>query len=119
MSVGENTVEVIRRILASRKFEVQTYRMCQGVLGFARKYSKQVLEETCKQALQYGKVTYTFIKNRIPAVAEDLGTSAHAAATSEERSKGAFVMGAEATDINNLLSRSQELVRSKQKDGDK
>lgn len=62
MTVGENTVEVIQRILASRKFEVQTYRMCQGVLGFARKYGKQVLEETCKQALQYGKVTYTFIK---------------------------------------------------------
>lgn len=119
MTVGENTVEVIRRILASRKFEVQTYRMCQGVLGFARKYGKQVLEETCKQALQYGKVTYTFIKNRIPAVAEDLSASDHAKAVSEERSKGAFVMGAEATDINNLLSRSQDLVRNKQKGGDK
>lgn len=59
------------------------------------------------------------LKNRIPAVAEDLDTSAHAKAVSEERSKGAFVMEAEATDINNLLSRSQELVRSKQKGGDK
>ena len=57
MTVGPNTVEVIRRILASRKLEVQTYRMCQGVLSFTRKYSKQALEETCRQALELGKTT--------------------------------------------------------------
>ena len=32
MTVGPNTVEAVKRILASRKYEVQTYRMCQGVL---------------------------------------------------------------------------------------
>jgi hypothetical protein len=40
MTVGPNTVEVIKRILASRKFEVQTYRMCQEVLSFFQKYGK-------------------------------------------------------------------------------
>ena len=109
MTVGPNTVEVIKRILASRKLEVQTYRMCQGVLSFARKYSKPALEETCKQALEYGKTTYTFIKNCIPVVAEAFDVSAQAKKTAEERSKGAFVMGAQATDINNLLTRSQNL----------
>lgn len=99
-----------RVILASRKLEVQTYRMCQGVLSFARKYSKPALEETCKQALEYGKTTYTFIKNCIPVVAEDFDVSTQAKKTAEERSKGAFVMGAEATDINNLLTRSQNLA---------
>lgn len=39
MTVGPNTVEVVKRILRSRKLEVQTYRMCSGVLGFTRKYS--------------------------------------------------------------------------------
>ena len=119
MTVGPNTVEVIQRILTSRKFEVQTYRMCQGVLSFARKYGRQVLEETCKQALEYGKVTYTFVKNRIPVIAEDLRTSDCAKSVNDERNKGAFVMSAEAMDINNLLSRSQNLARSKRKDGDK
>lgn len=117
MTVGPNTTQVIRRILASRKFEVQTYRMCQGVLSFAQKYGKAVLEETCKQALAYGKVTYTFVKNRIPVVAEDI--SKRTKSVNEERNKGAFVMGSEATDINNLLSRSQLLARSKGKGGDK
>ena len=119
MTVGPNTVEVIRRILTSRKLEVQTYRMCQGVLSFTKKYSKQALEETCRQALELGKTTYTQIKNTIPVIANDLGIAGYNTAINEERNKGAFVMGAEATDINTLLTRSQILAKSKGKGGDK
>lgn len=119
MTVGPSTVEVIRRILTSRKLEVQTYRMCQGVLSFTKKYSKQALEETCRQALELGKTTYTTIKNTIPVVANGLGAAGYNAAMNEERNKGAFVMGSEAMDINTLLSRSQTLAKSKGKGGDK
>ena len=119
MTVGPNTVEVIKRILASRKLEVQTYRMCQGVLGFTRKYSKQALEEACRRALELGKVNYTFIKNSIPVVADELGTSGYNTAINEERNKGAFVMGADSMDIDKLLSRSQSLAQGKGKDGGK
>ena len=119
MAVGPNTVEVIRQILASRKLEVQTYRMCQGVLSFTKKYSNQALEETCRQALALGKTTYTQIKNTIPVIANDLGVAGYNTAMNEERNKGAFVMGAEATDINTLLNRSQILAKSKGKGGDK
>lgn len=118
MTVGPNTVEVIKRILASRKFEVQTYRMCQGVLSFARKHGRAALEETCKQALEYGKVTYTFVKNRIVTVSAGKDTEACAKSVNEARNKGAFVMGAESMDINNLLTRSQVLAQGKRKDGD-
>ena len=104
MTVGPNTGEMIWRILASRKLEVQTYRMCQGVLSFTKKYSKQALEETCRQALALGKTTYTFIKTTIPVVAEELGSTGYNTAMSEERNKGAFVMSAEAADINTLWS---------------
>jgi hypothetical protein len=120
MTIGPNTVEAIKCILASRKFEVQTYRMCQGILSFTKKYSKAVLEETCKQALSYGKVTYTFVKNSIPAVAEALGhdNTGDANGLFAERNKGAYVMDAEAANIDALLSRSQHLARSKRKAGD-
>ena len=37
----------------------------------------------------------------------------------EERNKGAFVMSAEAADINTLLSRSRSLAQRKGKGGDK
>ena len=119
MTIGPNTAEVIKRILSSRKLEVQTYRMCQGVLSFRKKYSKQALEETCRQALELGKTTYTFIKNTIPVVADDLGAAGYNTTANDERNKGAFVMGADATDINTLLSRSQSLAQSKGKGGGK
>ena len=119
MTIGPNTCEVIKRILGSRKLEVQTYRMCQGVLGFSKKYSKQALEVTCRQALEFGKPTYTFIKNSIPVIAEDLGTSGFNTSVNDERNKGAYVMGADAMDINTLLSRSESLAQNSRKGGGK
>ena len=109
----------MKRILSSRKYEVQTYRMCQGVLGFTKKYSKQALEETCRQALELGKPYYSFIKNSIQLVAEDLGAAGYNMAANDERNKGAFVMGAESMDIERLLSRSQSLAQGKGKGGGK
>ena len=119
MTIGPNTGEVIKHILSSRKLEVQTYRMCQGVLGFTKKYSKQALEETCRQALELGKPNYSFIKNSIQLVAEDLGVAGYNTAANDERNKGAFVMGAESMDIEHLLSRSQSLAQGKGKGGGK
>ena len=37
--------------------------MCLGILGFQKKYDTNTLEETCRQALDYDRATYTFIKN--------------------------------------------------------
>ena len=82
-------------------------------------YGKPALEETCKQALEYGKVTYTFVKNRIPVVAEDMGISNENREKNEDRNKGAFVMDAQSMDIDSLLSRSQNLAFGKGKGGDK
>ena len=47
--------------------------MCLGVINFGSKYGRPVLEECCSRAVDCGKTTYTFIKNTIPAVAEEIG----------------------------------------------
>ena len=86
--LSPNTVEVIKRILSSRKYEVQTYRQCVGVLGFAKKYGKKVLEECCRQALGLNKVTYTFIKNSIPAIAEELTDHTEVSRRNEDKNRG-------------------------------
>lgn len=119
MTVGPNTGEVVKRILASRKLEVQTYRMCQGVLSFTRKYSEQALEEACRQALELNKVNYTFIKNSIPVVAETLGAEGYNTGLNDERNRGAFVMDSRAMELDRLLSRSQNLAKRNGKGGDK
>ncbi|MDY2627796.1 MAG: IS21 family transposase [Lachnospiraceae bacterium] len=116
LTVGPCTVEVIKKILASRNLEVQTYRLCLGVLGFTRKYSRQALEECCSRALSLDKVTYTFIKNSIPLVAEELGTSGFNTEENDERNKGAFIMDEEASDTEKLLSRSRKLLEDSGKE---
>ncbi len=112
MTIGPNTVEVIKTILASRKLEVQTYRLCIGVLNFSKRYSRKVLENTCKQAVEDGKISYSYIKNIIAAVAEDEGTETYNSAINSERNQGAYVMSDRMSDLETLLSRSERLIRT-------
>jgi hypothetical protein len=74
MTVGPNTVKVIEHILRSREHEVQTYRLCLGILNYTKKYSKLALEDCCKLAIETNHISYSFIKNSIAAVAEEIGT---------------------------------------------
>ena len=117
MTIGPNTVDVIKTVLHSREQEVQTYRLCLGIIGFAKKYSKEALEECCRQAIKAGKPNYTFIKNSIPVVAEDFVTPDNRMKINANRNKGAYIMSAEAMDVDNLLSKSRNLA-SKRKEAE-
>ena len=107
--VGASTEAVIQSILKCRKYEVQTYRMCLGVVNFSSKYGKPVLEECCRRAMDCGKTTYTFIKNTIPAVANEMGVEVRKGGVAPAE-KGGYAMNSDATDIDKLLSRSKELA---------
>ena len=117
MTIGPNTVDVIKTVLHSREQEVQTYRLCLGIIGFAKKYSREALEECCRQAIKAGKPNYTFIKNSIPVVAEDFVTPDNRMKINANRNKGAYIMSAEAMDVDNLLSKSRNLA-SKRKEAE-
>ena len=109
-TVGSNTTELIRRILKSRKLEVQTYRLCVGVLGFTKKYSRLTLEECCKRALDAERATYTYIKNTIGAVAEELGTAGYNTDKNKKRNEGSYIMDSSYSDMEKLLNRSRTLA---------
>lgn len=113
MTIGPNTVDVIKIVLHSREQEVQTYRLCLGIIGFAKKYSREALEECCRQAVKAGKPNYTFIKNSIPVVAEDFVTPDNRMKINAHRNKGAYIMSAEAMDVDNLLSKSSNLANKR------
>ena len=117
MTVGPYTVKVIEHVLKSREHEVQTYRLCLGILNFTKKYSKLALEDCCKLAVDSNHVTYSFIKNSIAAVAEEIGTGGFNTKLNEERNKGAFIMDSHAGDIDKLLLKSSKLV-GKEADND-
>ena len=109
-TVGSNTTEVIKRILKSRKLEVQTYRLCVGVLGFTKKYSRPALEECCRRALTAERTTYTYIKNTIGAVAEELGAEGYNTDKNKKRNEGSYIMDSSYSDMEKLLNRSRTLA---------
>lgn len=118
--IGKNTETVIRTILQSRQYEVQTYRMCLGILNFTKKYSNKALEECCKQAIALNKQKYTFIKNTISVVADDLGEAGyrHSGSSKSEPVRGGYVMPPEASSIDTLLSRSKALADQMREEAD-
>ena len=118
MTVGPNTVTVIKTILKSRALEVQTYRLCLGILNYTKKYSRLALEDCCKLAIDNNHISYSFIKNSIVAVAEDLGTSGYNTKQNEERNKGGYLMDPHAGDIASLLSKSSRLADTQRKEDD-
>lgn len=86
--------------------------MCLGILNFTKKYSNKALEECCKQAITLNKQKYTFIKNTISVVADDLGEAGyrHSTPSKKEPARGGYVMPPEASSIDTLLSRSKALA---------
>lgn len=119
MTCGPNTVEVIKKVLSSRKLEVQTYRMCIGIINYSSKYGKEILEECCKQSLSAGRTNYNYIKTTIQAVAEDINGPNMRLEQNSQRNKGGFVMDSERMDVNNLLTKSKLLALQDAKDGGK
>ncbi len=109
-TVGSNTTVLIKRILKSRNLEVQTYRLCMGVLGFTKKYSRAALEECCKRAIAAERTTYTYIKNTIGAVAEELGTGGYNTDKNKKRNEGSYIMDSSYSDMEKLLNRSRILA---------
>ena len=115
-AIGVNTTELIKRVLKSRKLEVQTYRLCVGILGFTKTYSNTALEECCKQALASERPTYTYVKNTISAIAEELGSAGYNTDKNRKRNKDAYIMDSSYSDMNKLLSRSCNLAEKARKE---
>ncbi len=81
-------VKVMEHILRSREHEVQTYRLCIGILSYIKKYSKLVLEDCRKLEIDTNYISYSFIKNSIAVVAVEIGSAGFNTKPNEERNKG-------------------------------
>ncbi len=108
--VGPNTLTVIKHVLTSRKYEVQTYRQCVGILDFAKKYGGPVLEACCKQAVETNRMSYNFIKNSIRGIAAQASSGSESAKLNAIRNEGAYLRDTSATSIDRLLSKSKTLM---------
>ena len=90
--------------------------MCVGILNFSKKYGKAVLEECCRQALEVDRPTYSYIKNSVSSVADDMSTEQHVSENINARNQGALAMDTKKMDVDRLLSRSHDLAQSSRKE---
>ena len=82
-SIGPNTKILIQNVIEKFDYPVQSFRSCHGILRFAEKYGNTALEECCREAILYGKCSYTYISSTISMYAEP-------AATPVDRMKGSL-----------------------------
>lgn len=115
--IGPNTSQFIRQLLESCEVPVQGFRRCRAILSFAGTYGKEVLEESCAQALHSGRVNYTFLKTTIAAVADNRRSEEDAAAT-DALNEAVYEAPASTRKLETLLSRSAELAAAAKKEGD-
>ena len=60
--IGPNTRELVRNILESREYPVQTYRACMGVMRLSKSYSAELMEKASREALEKNLCSYKYFE---------------------------------------------------------
>jgi len=60
--IGEPVKEFIIRLMGSKSHPEQSYKACQGVLGYERKVGRERLINACKRAIEFENYSYNAIK---------------------------------------------------------
>lgn len=61
--IGDQTAEVVEKIMASKRHPEHGFRACLGVIRLAKKFTPERLELACKKALETGALRYKSIKS--------------------------------------------------------
>lgn len=61
--IGESTVMVFKKVLASKDFIEQTYNACIGLKRLSEIYGTTRFDAACRRALKGSRITYGMIKN--------------------------------------------------------
>jgi transposase len=70
--IGENTHLLIGQIFGQFKHPEQAYKLCQGVLQLAKKYSKEHIEEAAEICLKYDFISYSKLEYLLKLDLKDL-----------------------------------------------
>jgi len=69
---GPCTRELIKRILESREYPVQTYRACMGIMRFSKSYSDEIMENASREALERNACSYKYFSLVLKQVAQNV-----------------------------------------------
>lgn len=62
-SVGEDVSLVVGKVLESRKYPEQAFRVCMGILNLPKQYGTERVNRACRRAHDFGVYSYRQIKN--------------------------------------------------------
>ena len=72
-AVGPETEEVIAKVLDSRTYAPQAFKVCLGILNLQRPHGTVRLNKACARALSFGTHSYTRIRNILAQGLEEEG----------------------------------------------
>ncbi|RKY02934.1 MAG: IS21 family transposase [Spirochaetes bacterium] len=72
-SIGGETLQVIEKVLQSRKHPEQAFKVCLGILNLAKKYGAQRLNKACGKANRFGTYSYKRIESMLKLGVEEEG----------------------------------------------
>lgn len=92
---GPNTRELIKRILESREYPVQTYRTCMGIMRLGKNYSTAIMERASREALDKNTCSYKYFGMILKQVAATVSKNPPEKIVSHDNVRGssAFIGG--------------------------
>lgn len=69
---GPYTQELIKHILESREYPVQTYRACMGIMRFSKSYSDEIMENASREALERNACSYKYFSLILKQVTQNV-----------------------------------------------
>jgi hypothetical protein len=57
---GPHTRELIKQLLESREYPMQTYRACMGIMRFGKSYSAEIMERASRDALDKNTCSFKY-----------------------------------------------------------
>lgn len=110
--IGPSTSKVILAVLASRKYQVQTYRSCCGILKLGDKYGSDALEKACSEAVKFKKANYNFVKNAVLSN-KDIAEKA----AKPGRNESAYLARGMKSDLGSLLQKTEAIMKGGNENG--
>ncbi|MDP4095121.1 MAG: IS21 family transposase [Bacillota bacterium] len=69
---GPYTRELIKRILESREYPVQTYRACMGVMRLGKSYSDEIMENASREAIERNACSFKYFNLVLKQVTQNM-----------------------------------------------
>ena len=67
-SIGEETFQVVTRLLEQKQHEQQAYKSCLGVLNLAQEVGSERLNWACRRALNYSRISYRDVRGYLDEI---------------------------------------------------